>query len=63
MQQEICIMKVINFVNMKGGVGKTTMAVKISDCLNREFKKQVLTLDIDPQFSATHKRILRVDFI
>lgn len=29
------------------------MAVNISDCLNREFNKKVLTLDIDPQFSAT----------
>jgi len=46
-------MKVISFVNMKGGVGKTTLAVNVSDCLNREFKKKVLTLDIDPQFSAT----------
>ncbi len=46
-------MKVISFVNMKGGVGKTTMAVNVSDCLNREFNKKVLTLDIDPQFSAT----------
>ena len=46
-------MKVISFVNMKGGVGKTTLAVNVSDCLSREFKKKVLTLDIDPQFSAT----------
>ncbi|MEM9719044.1 MAG: AAA family ATPase [Bacteroidota bacterium] len=46
-------MKVISFVNMKGGVGKTTMAVNVSDCLSREYNKKVLTLNIDPQFSAT----------
>ena len=45
--------KVLSFINMKGGVGKTTLTVNLSDCLNRSFGKKVLTLDVDPLFSAT----------
>lgn len=46
-------MKVISFVNMKGGVGKTTLAVNVADALNRRKDKKVLLVDIDPQFNAT----------
>jgi chromosome partitioning protein len=38
---------------MKGGVGKTTMSVNISDCLARRHNARVLLIDIDPQFNAT----------
>jgi len=38
---------------MKGGVGKTTLAVNIADCLARRHDKRVLLVDIDPQFNAT----------
>jgi chromosome partitioning protein len=38
---------------MKGGVAKTTLAVNIADCLVRRHNKQVLIIDIDPQFNAT----------
>jgi len=38
---------------MKGGVGKTTLAVNIADCLARRHNKRVLLVDIDPQFNAT----------
>jgi chromosome partitioning protein len=47
------VMKVISFVNMKGGVGKTTLAVNVADALNRRADKRVLLVDIDPQFNAT----------
>lgn len=46
-------MHVISFVNMKGGVGKTTLAVNVADALNRRHDKNVLLVDIDPQFNAT----------
>jgi chromosome partitioning protein len=46
-------MKVIAFVNMKGGVGKTTLSVNVADTLNRRHDKRVLLVDLDPQFNAT----------
>ncbi|AJH25971.1 MULTISPECIES: ParA family protein [Bacillus amyloliquefaciens group] len=46
-------MSVIAFMNMKGGVGKTTLCVNLADILSREFEKKVLVIDIDPQFNAT----------
>lgn len=46
-------MKTISFVNMKGGVGKTTVALNVADCLARTHGKKVAVLDVDPQFNAT----------
>ena len=46
-------MKTISFVNMKGGVAKTTLSVNLADALNRRADKRVLLIDIDPQFNAT----------
>lgn len=46
-------MKVISLINMKGGVGKTTLSVNICDCLSRRHELKVLLVDIDPQFNAT----------
>ncbi len=69
-------MHVISLINMKGGVGKTTLTVNISHCLSSYFGYRVLTIDLDPQFNATqcilreddYKRILKegdtiVDFL
>lgn len=44
--------KVISFINMKGGVGKTTLTIGAAKRLSEDGKK-VLLIDIDPQFNAT----------
>ncbi|ELZ9360298.1 TPA: ParA family protein [Citrobacter freundii] len=44
---------VISFINMKGGVGKTTLCVGIAEYLANYLDKKVLIIDIDPQFNAT----------
>lgn len=46
-------MKTISLINMKGGVGKTTLAVNIGDYLARRNNKKILLIDVDPQFNAT----------
>ena len=46
-------MRVISFINMKGGVGKTTLSTNVAHCLAVHEKKKVLLIDIDPQFNAT----------
>ena len=45
--------KVISFINMKGGVGKTTLAVNVADILVKDYRKKVLIIDMDPQMNAT----------
>lgn len=44
--------KVVSFINYKGGVGKTTLAVEISASLAKN-GKDVLLIDLDPQTNAT----------
>ncbi|MEW6236970.1 MAG: AAA family ATPase [Candidatus Omnitrophota bacterium] len=44
---------VVSFINYKGGVGKTTLAVEISASLAYHYKKRVLLADLDPQTNAT----------
>lgn len=42
--------KVLSFINVKGGVGKTTMATNLAVTLAKK-KKRVTALDLDPQGS------------
>jgi cellulose biosynthesis protein BcsQ len=44
---------IISTVNMKGGVGKTTLTVNLATCLAKYHQKKVLILDLDSQISAT----------
>lgn len=43
----------IALLNMKGGVGKTTLAVNLAWYFHGNEKKNVLLVDLDPQFNAT----------
>ncbi|MBI1955875.1 MAG: AAA family ATPase [Acidobacteria bacterium] len=44
---------VLSFINLKGGVGKTTTAVAVAEILAHEDRKHVLLVDLDPQTNAT----------
>jgi len=44
---------VVSFINYKGGVGKTTVAVEMAASLAYHKKKRVLLADLDPQTNAT----------
>lgn len=45
--------RVFSFINYKGGVGKTTLAVEIAAALANSLNVKVLLVDVDPQTNAT----------
>lgn len=45
--------KIISTINLKGGVGKTSMTVALAEFLAVEHKKKILVIDLDPQTNAT----------
>lgn len=47
------IAKVISFINLKGGVAKTTTAVGTALALSEHYGKKVLVIDLDPQTNCT----------
>lgn len=44
---------VLAFMNMKGGVGKTTLAAHLCGCVHEQEKKSVLLIDLDPQHNLS----------
>lgn len=57
------IRNVIAFMNMKGGVGKTTLCVNLADCLSKHFNKKILIIDLDPQMNATQYLINSKEYL
>ena len=53
--------KVISFINMKGGVGKTTLCIGIGEYLASNYDKKILFIDLDPQFNTTQSLINEFD--
>ena len=45
--------KTVSFINMKGGVAKTTTCVGTAMTLAERFRNRVLVIDLDPQTNAT----------
>lgn len=56
-------MKVVSLINMKGGVGKTTLAINLANCLSTRHNKNVLIVDVDPQFNATQCLMSPEDYV
>jgi chromosome partitioning protein len=53
---------VVAVLNMKGGVGKTTISAHVFRHLYSHLKKRVLLIDFDPQFNLTQAVIPQTDY-
>ena len=49
--------KVVSFINMTGGVGKTTLCIGIGEYLANYCGKKILFIDLDPQFNTTQSLV------
>lgn len=54
--------KVLSFLNMKGGVGKTTLCKEVGFHLAKKRDKKILFIDVDPQINLTQSIFKRYGF-
>lgn len=52
-KQQVKLAPVMSVLNMKGGVGKTTLSAHLFREFYKEVRKNVLIIDFDPQFNLT----------
>lgn len=57
------MLKTISVINMKGGVGKTTLTANIAYAVAQFHEKRVLLVDMDPQFNATQYFVSQKDYV
>lgn len=62
MSQKKKFVPVIAVLNMKGGVGKTTLSANIFRVLFENKRKKILLLDLDPQFNLTQTVFKLADY-
>ncbi len=53
---------VVSVINLKGGVGKTTVSAHVMRLLYRTLRKKVLLIDLDPQFNLTQTLLTRKEY-
>jgi chromosome partitioning protein len=53
---------VLSFINLKGGVAKTTTSIGVAEILAKELRKHVLYIDLDAQTNATINLIGEVEW-
>ena len=49
--------KIVSFINLKGGVGKSTLSMLVSEYLYFRFGKRVLAIDLDSQANLTNAMV------
>ena len=54
--------RIVSFINYKGGVGKTTMAVETAATLANKYEFKVLVVDLDPQTNASFYLVTEEDW-
>jgi len=62
MTEKLLLAPVVSVLNMKGGVGKTTITAHLFRHAVEKFNKSVLLIDFDPQFNLTQTLMSRQAF-
>jgi len=63
LEKETDMPNVLAFMNMKGGVGKTTLAVNVAHGIAKLHNRKTLLIDLDPQMNATEYCLSHEDLV